>query len=792
MSTTVQKATYYFQSYTGYFWQWEIDYMFSGTIIEDANDYQGGINCIAIPDGVTIAYKEQIEEIIKAISSNDLPPFGALILVFLATNSGEVSNTVDELFDKVQKKFEDDLHFKHVYFEEAQNFLKTLISLPQKYKKGKNRIDLFIFLFKEVRHGLNKKYTEAILTCIKNKAFELNECSRKTEITMSALSKDFNSLALLDERYPTVNDLLKAWGKAVPIEIEPEDTEIETVSENPDLIQQLIEDPKTFFMGNLIKRIWSGIQLPMHYVHPGEMPLGGISDVTNKGNFDNLLISEFANDDLIFLHRIANKEALFIRRETTPEEDLRTRIFLIDTTIKNWGTPKILSFATAFALLHHPKNQMDFQPYAIGKTYEKLAFEEKNDIIEGLQITSPLLDASSAIEKFIIECEEENIEITLFTSPKTLQHAGIQRVFNRYHDKFGGVITADTEGNIDVYKLKNGSKRLAKHIQLPLEELWANPPRTRRGKVINTQKLEPIIEYPLLYGYPNGYLTHFFTTNTGYVLQKKGVLYKMNAYDKGFEIIKTDLHFITSMKKTIVATLFEGELVAVSFNLSEELVVKDEQQSYKYKGDYGKQRKAIVKNLLVYEDELYLITKKYYSADPEFLKINLKHKFIDEISSPSNKLKGAYEKTVGNYFGYFSGSVFTKIKSIAITKNLEFIFNDLHKLKIEDDHILFRLDRKDKDYTLFAEYIDRKEFSFGDEYKINIDKKGILTFSSSNPAITTFYLSSYIEMNLAMATDTEFAGNEYFLPEQSNLKVINVKEFKKKYIDPFIINIIAL
>lgn len=792
MSTAVQKAIYYFQSYTDYFWQWEIDYMFEKNIIEDVKDYQGGINCIAIPDGVTIAYKEQIEEIIKAISSNDLPPFGALILVFLVTNSGEVSNTIDELFEKIQKKFEDDLHFKHVYFEEAQNFLKTLISLPQKYKKGKNRIDLFIFLFKEVNHGFHKKYTEGILTCIKNKAFELNECSRKIEITMSALSKDFNSLALLDERYPTVNDLLKAWGKAVPIEIEPEDTEIEAISENPDLIQQLIEDPKTFFMGNLIKRIWSGIQLPMHYVHPGEMPLGGISDVTNKGNFDNLLISEFANDDLIFLHRIANKEALFIRRETTPEEDLRTRVFLIDTTIKNWGTPKILSFATAFALLHHPKNQMDFQPYAVGKTYTKLAFEEKNDIIEGLQITSPLLDASSAIEKFITECEEENIEITLFASPKTLQHANMQRVFNRYHDKFGGVITADTAGNIDVYKLKNGSKRLTKHIQLPLEELWANPPRAGRGKVNNTKKLEPIIEYPLLYGYPNGYLTHFFTTDTGYVLQKKGVLYKMNSQDKGFDIIKTDLHFIAGMKKPIATTIFEEELVAVGFNSSEELVIKNGYQSYKYKGDYSEQYKAFVRNLLVHEDELYLITKKYYSADPEFLKINLKHKFIDKVSSPSNKLKGVYEKIRSNYFSYFSGSVFTKIKSIAITKNLEFIFNDLHKLKIEDDQILFRLDRKDTEYSLFAEYVDRKEFSFGGGYKINIDKKGILTFSNPDPTITTFYLSSYIEMSLAMATDTEFAGNEYFLPEQSTLKVISVKEFKKKYIDPFIINIIAL
>ncbi|WP_430409008.1 hypothetical protein [Kordia sp.] len=790
MSITQQKAIYYFQSYTDYFWQWEIDYIFDKNVIENVSDYRGGINCISVPDGITIAYKEQIEEILKAISANDLPPFGALILAFLATNSGEVSKTIDEQFKKIQKTFEDDLLFKNVYFEEAQCFLETLISLPKQYKKNKNRIDLFIFLFQEVKHGLSNKYGEAIVTCIQNKAFELNQCGRQTEITMSALSKDFNSLALLHERYPTVNALLKAWGKMVPVEIAPEDAEIETISDSPDLIQQLIDDPKTFFMGNLIKRIWSGIQLPMHYVHPGEMPLGGISDITNKGKFDNLLISEFANDDLIFLHRIANKEALFIRRETTPEEDLRTRIFLIDTTIKNWGTPKILSFATAFAFIHHPKNEMNFQPYAIGENYIQLAFEEKIDIIEGLQITSPLLDASSAILQFIDECEEENIEITLFTSPKTLQHATMQHVFNVHHDKFGGIITADTEGNIDVYKLKNSAKRLVKHIQLPLQELWAKPPSSRRKRQNTSQKEAPIIEYPLLYGYPNGYLTHFFTADTGYVLQKRGALYRMNDHDRGFNLVRTDVRFVTGMKKPLIATIRNDEFIIVSCNSSNKIIVKGEFHSHTFTGDYSKQSNASVKNLLVHENELYLITKKYYSADPVFLKIDTKHTFIDEITQPSNELKEHYKRCIDNYFAYFPGSIFTKIRSITITKSLEFVFNNLHKLHISDDYFLFQLDRKEEGNAAVATYISKTEFRFSNGSKIAIDKKGILAFLSPNPEIETFYLSSYIEITLAMATKTEFAGNEYFLPEDSNLKVSSVKDFKRKYIDPFIVNII--
>ncbi|WP_046759226.1 hypothetical protein [Kordia jejudonensis] len=791
MNTAQQKAIYYFQSYTDYFWQWEIDYMFDAAIIENAQDYQGGINCIAVPDGITIAYKEQLEKILEAISTNGFPPFGALVLAFLATNSGEVSQAIDDIFKNIQETFDDDLLFKHINFAEAQHFLDTLIELPAAYKKDKNKIDLFVFLFKECPYMLQNKYEVEILRCIKNKAFELNACSQKAEITMTALSKDFNVLAALDQRYPTVNALLKAWGKVVPVEVAPEDTEIATLSEEISLIQQLIEDPKTFFMGNLIKRIWSGIQLPMHYAHPGEMPLGGISDITNKGKFDNLLISEYANDDIIFLHRIANKEALFIRRETTPEEDLRTRIFLIDTTIKNWGTPKIVSFATAFALIHHPKNEMDFQSYAIGETHMKLTFDEKIKIIEGLQITAPLLDASSAIEQFIVQCEEENIEITLFTSPKTLQHATMQRVLNLHHEKFGGIITADTKGNLDVYKLKNGSKRLVKHILLPLEELWTHSPNALQKKLKNKKSEKPSRAYPLLYGYPNGYLTHFFTADAGYVLQKRGILYKMNAQYKGFEIVRNDLQFMSNQKKPIIATLFNDEIIIVSSNTADWLHLKTEHESYTCKGDYSVQYKSHIKNLLVHEEELYLITKKQYSATPVFLKINLEYELTDEITTPSKALINQYNTCSDNYFGYFSGSVFTKIRSVSITRNLTFIFNDLHKIKFADDSLAYELDKSEQSYAASAVFINKTTFTFLNKSSIEIDKKGVLTFSSPNPSIQTFYLSSYIDVTLAMATDTEFAGNEYFLPEDSKLNVISVKDFKRKYIDPFIVNIVT-
>ncbi len=797
MNETNTKATYYFQSYQNYFWQWEIDYMFSAAVIEDAQDYQGGINCISIPDGMTIAYKEQLEEVLQAISSYELPPFGALVLAFLATNAGEVSIAIDEIFTNIKDIFEDELIFKHVYFEDAQRFLNNLISLPAEFKKGKNRIDLFTFLFQDVHHGVPSTYTDEILRGIKNDAFELNACSHKAEITMSALSKDFNALALLHGRYPTVDALLKAWGKIVPVAIDAEDIDIEYFSDDPDLVQELIEEPKTFFMGSLIKRLWSGINLPMHYVHPGEMPLGGISDVTNKGNFDNLLISEFANDDLIFLHRIANKEALFIRRETTPEEDLRTRIFLIDTTIKNWGTPKILSFATAFSFIHHPKNEMNFKPYAIGDTYQTVDFDSKLAIIEGLQMTSPLLDAADAIIQFIEETEEENIEITLFTSPKTLEHASMRKVFNLHHDKFGGVITTDIDGTIEVYKMKNGAKRLVKHIQLPLAELWAHPPRTKHR---NGQQLtknvdhESVVNYPLLYGYPIRGVVHFIHENHNYTALKNGELFKSTRDDLGFQMVQNNLRFFSGIKQQLYGILYEGEFMVMYWNSMHQLIFKTQSAKYTFKGDFKDDYNASHKHLLQLDEEIYLITKSYYNAEYNYTKFDLHNRTYIKINSPSRTFKQSLDKHLKRSYNYFSGSVLSNIHQITITSDLNIIFNRSHQIKFIDNSIHYKkvnmLEYSHQESDTFVFHKKNKTIEFYNGSKIIIDRNGMIIFESALPAISTFYLSSYIGIGLAMATEDEFTGNPYFLPENSTANKISPSVFQKKHVEPFLLNIL--
>jgi hypothetical protein len=38
----------------------------------------------------------------------------------------------------------------------------------------------------------------------------------------------------------------------------------------------------------------------MRHLSPGEQPIGGVSDITNKGDLHRMLLSEYANEDEVF------------------------------------------------------------------------------------------------------------------------------------------------------------------------------------------------------------------------------------------------------------------------------------------------------------------------------------------------------------------------------------------------------------------------------------------------------------------------------------------------------------
>lgn len=311
-------------------------------------------------------------------------------------------------------------------------------------------------------------------------------------------------------------------------EVIQEETSIET---DKDFIQELIEDPKTFQVGSLIKRIWSGLKIPMRHLSPGEQPIGGISDMTNKGELSRMLLSEFANEDEVFMNRVANNEALYIQREIPPEENIFERIILIDTSLKNWGTPKVLAFASAIAVIKHPKAHSKCKVFALGQTNVAISLDKVEEVVDNLNQVSPVLEVSSALDRFFQEeHKEKDLEVFFITHQENLMNENIQRTIHENRDRLKFLVTTSADGELNFYKHHKGARKHVQKIVLPLKELWANPPQRRKNRDHDTsssgKKTDLPLNYPILFPTPTHKIAQFLYEGEFFILSNKKQLLK--------------------------------------------------------------------------------------------------------------------------------------------------------------------------------------------------------------------------------------------------------------------------
>ncbi|MFP3595062.1 hypothetical protein, partial [Chryseobacterium sp. SIMBA_038] len=75
-----------------------------------------------------------------------------------------------------------------------------------------------------------------------------------------------------------------------------------------------------------------------------------------------------------------------------------------------------LAFASAIAVIKHPKAHSECQVFALGQSGIPISLNKVEDVIENLNQVSPILEASEALEKFFIEEHtEKDIEVFFIT-----------------------------------------------------------------------------------------------------------------------------------------------------------------------------------------------------------------------------------------------------------------------------------------------------------------------------------------------------------------------------------------
>ncbi|MFA9214842.1 MAG: TonB family protein [Candidatus Methylacidiphilales bacterium] len=756
----------YFKVTPKYFWQWE----------------ENG-NVISIPNGSTIAYRAYAADVLNYLAIQGLPPFGALLLSIIATNEkgGDLLNIVTSIITKNLKDS------KSIDIIDGVAFLKLLTQLPNEYKNGNKRLLLFQAIFQDCHNITSTKKAKHICQFI-SKNTEINFDHNKSGTVDYIIARDFKTLDIIYKKLNTVEAILNEMASVteLPQIVELEEPAITETNTQKDYIDELIDNPKTFHSGSLVRRIWSGLNIPFQSVLPSKQSLGGISDLTNKGDFDKLLISEFANDDLVFLSRIANNEALYIQREIPPQNNQMQRIILIDVSLKNWGTPKVIAFATMLAIAKHPKSNITCTAFTIGNYYKPINFEDINGVIEGLQNLEGSINAGKGLIAYLTENKPNaETEIFVITEPTTLKQVEMLKALNDFQKEIAYIIHPDSDGNIDIYKKQQSSKKHIQHILLPLNEIWKKQPKPTKTETSSDFYMEQ--NFPLLFGKPSRNNIYLNLDEEYFLVSPEKILYrKCNGADgkSGWDLMDADLPFKPS--HSAIGKLENGEILIFLFknniktfvilNVNTGAKLKD--SIFNWKNYYG--------DSLFFEDNAFVYKGNTYCWKIDAITGSVEQIDNTIIVEPEENPLTSKATIIDQYSNF---SILKNVNKIQINLLNNLVLNGIHEICFFEGRDSISFDEiSNNQFEATADKLTENVFSFFEGSTITIHKAGLLIFKSNNTTIPTFYIPTILLHNIAAASETEFAGRDYHYKQGTK---ITVGEFYKKYYKPFMEQIIV-
>lgn len=784
----------YFQSYINYFWEWTTD-----EDIPDDTRYNDN-NLLSIPNVGAIAYRPYVIEILKELKESGFPPFGSLLLVLYALHDGYLN--LDGVFYHLNRQ-------KGMLAENSSDvnlaikFLENINTIGGSFKKGRNKIILLQTIFKDSHNQISSVNSGLILKIFETKPQIIGEAAVKKDLTSIAVNRDIKTLALLQNKFPTPESIVNAMKGFTDLpELEDEVVEEETTVETgKDFIQELVEEPKTFQVGSLIKRIWSGLKIPMRHLSPGEQPIGGISDMTNKGELHRMLLSEFANEDDVFMNRVANNEALYIQREVPPEENIFERIILIDTSLKNWGTPKVLAFASAIAVIKHPKAHSECKVFALGQNIIPIALDKVDEVVENLNQVSPVLEVSHTLERFFQEeHKEKDLEVFFITNQENVANHNLQKVIHENRDRLKFLVTTSTNGELNFYKHHKGTRKHIQKIMLPLQELWANPPerkrRTENKLSGNRKKTDVPFNYQILFPAPINKIATFLYEGEFYILSNKKQLlrtylsdnyYNRDYYDTykthhGCEVLVDGIS-VKPKGQFALARNKQGDFILCQYLPDKKLISKLNLNTKEYSELNLTGKRELPDSL-----KLTYFSKKFYlrnRTSPWIFEISIDGNISletvkNDFEIDKNILKAEKELNKLTQSGL---KILNNFHNIGINTEKKLVVSNNELNKYSEDSITFY--RNNHPLKIYTEQ-NKNKFIFSDGSEIITDARGMLTFKSSNRKIPEFYIPSTEYGNLALATQTEFGGSEYYLPQNTLLKVRTMEEMYADYMERFI------
>lgn len=461
-------------------------------------EWRDGGKVIAWCGGATIAFAAELEAVLDRLAPRGLPPMDALVLLLAACRA----NSPDAGWP--EHTLAADSGFEHSLKE-----LQAAIGLLPRdlYAKPARKAELAAMMFEDSEPTetavsaaiILAEFRRGILREVGDDATSGHERHRIAALRALEAGTIRIDAARLALKQKTGLEQLPRPGR---LDAPPADS-IAT------LLKSLERDEELGGVARLARNLTAALTLPRAVSQPQELPVGGVSDITNRGPLDRLLLSELAQDDLTFTVRVALNEALYLRRETPPGVPPQRRMILVDAGLRMWGLPRVFACAAAMALGVTRRSHDElaiYRPRDVHLDYVDLHTRE--GLVAHLAALEPSAHPGAALPTFrrLILDDESAGEAVVITSEDVWADKSFRQALDAAELPLVYIVTVNRSGRLRLARRAQQGTKLLREARFELGDILTPAPRA--APLIDSQHapvLPAIVRtqpFPLLLPHP--------------------------------------------------------------------------------------------------------------------------------------------------------------------------------------------------------------------------------------------------------------------------------------------------
>ncbi len=229
--------------------------------------------------------------------------------------------------------------------------------------------------------------------------------------------------------------------------------------------------PRLAGAASLVAHLDGALVLPSRRLEASALPIGGYSDVTTRGQPEQILPSQFALDDLEFLRRFAARELLYYHREDPRAAADEELVLVIDQGVRTWGDVRLVLAAAALALARRSARRG--LPLRIAATSSEAASGGDEDTLGRLMEASDLSPhPGPALERALEEPAGAALrDVVLLTHPRNLAEPEVSAAARRVAPGTRlFAVAVDESGGVELSEVRRGMRLLLSRCRVAIPE----------------------------------------------------------------------------------------------------------------------------------------------------------------------------------------------------------------------------------------------------------------------------------------------------------------------------------